>query len=266
MIAATGGAAGAAGGRLDMARECHIGLAFSSGANDARAMQLPETIVFDLDGTLVDSAPDLTAALNAALADLGREPVDPPTVRHLAGHGARVLIERGLALRGGGGEAEVARALPVFLTYYGAHIADTSLAYPGAEAALNALAAAGCRLAICTNKPVALAQALVAALGWSGRFAAILGGDSLAVRKPDPAPLLATIAAAGGDPATTVYVGDTDVDVATARAAGVPVVVAGFGFASGPPSELGGDAVIDHFDALLPVLAALQTLPTRDAA
>ncbi len=188
-------------------------------------MGWPATIVFDLDGTLVDSAPDLTAALNAALADAGRPAVDPQTVRHLVGHGARALIERGLALSGGGGEAEVARALPVFLDYYAAHIADGTRPYPGAAAALDALAAQGKRLAICTNKPVTLSVALIAALGWSGRFAANLGGDSLGVRKPDPAHLLATIAAAGGDPADTVFVGDTAVDVAAARAAHVPVIV-----------------------------------------
>ncbi len=220
-------------------------------------MAFPRTIVFDLDGTLVDSSPDLTAALNAALADAGRPAVDPATVRHLVGHGARALIERGLGLSGGGGEAEIARALPVFLAYYAAHIADGSRPYPGAAAALDALAARGCRLAICTNKPVALSRDLIAALGWSGRFAANLGGDSLDVRKPDPAHLLATIAAAGGDPAKTVYVGDTAVDVAAARAAGVPVIVAAFGFADRPAAELGGDAVIAGFAELEATIARL---------
>lgn len=215
------------------------------------------TIVFDLDGTLVDSAPDLTAALNAALADAGRPAVDPATVRHLVGHGARALIERGLARSGGGDEAAVARALPVFLDHYAAHIADGTRPYPGAAAALDRLAARGATLAICTNKPVALSAALVAALGWSGRFAANLGGDSLAVRKPDPAHLLATIAAAGGDPATTVFVGDTAVDVAAARAAGVPVIVCAFGFADRPAAELGGDAVIADFAGLDAALAAV---------
>lgn len=215
------------------------------------------TIIFDLDGTLVDSAPDLTAALNAALADAGRPAVDPATVRHLVGHGARALIERGLALSGGGGEAEIARALPVFLAHYGAHVADGTRPYPGCAAALDRLAARGATLGICTNKPVALSVALIAALGWSERFAANLGGDSLAVRKPDPAPLLATIAAAGGDLATSVFVGDTAVDVATARAAGVPVIVCAFGFADRPAAELGGDAVIADFAGLDAAIAAV---------
>lgn len=257
----------AAIGRLDMTGDCHIGLAFSSGANDSRGMarSLPDTVVFDLDGTLVDSSPDLTAALNVALAAVGRPAVDPATVRHLVGHGARALIERGLALSGGGDEAVIARALPAFLDYYSAHVADATLPYPGAAAALDALAAAGVTLAICTNKPVALSRALIAAIGWSGRFSANLGGDSLSVRKPDPAHLLATIAAAGGDPARTIYVGDTAVDVAAGRGAGVPVIVAGFGFGDRPAVELGGDAVIDHFDALLPALSKLKGTVARDA-
>ncbi len=218
-------------------------------------MGWPATIVFDLDGTLVDSAADLTAALNAALADAGRPAVDPATVRHLVGHGARALIERGLALSGGGSEAEMARALPVFLAHYRTHVADATRPYPGCEAALDRLAARGARLAICTNKPVALSAALVAALGWTGRFVANLGGDSLPVRKPDPAHLLATIAAAGGDPADSVFVGDTAVDVATARAASVPVIACGFGFADLPASELGADAVIERFADLEAAIA-----------
>lgn len=220
-------------------------------------MGLPQTIVFDLDGTLVDTAPDLTAALNVALAAERRPAVDPATVRHLVGHGARALIERGLALSGGGGEAGSARALPVFLEYYAAHIADGSRPYPGAEAAMDVLAANGVRLAICTNKPVALATALIDALGWTGRFAAIVGGDSLPVRKPDPAPLFAAIAQAGGDPAATVYVGDTSVDIATARAAGVPVIAVAFGFADQPVASLGADAVIDDFGELMAVATRL---------
>ncbi len=215
------------------------------------------TIVFDLDGTLVDSSPDLTAALNAALIDAGRPTIDPATVRHLVGHGARALIERGLALSGGGSAADVDRAMPVFLDHYAAHIADATRPYPGCDAALDRLAAAGATLAICTNKPAALSRALVAALGWTGRFAANIGGDSLPVRKPDPAPLLAAIAAAGGDVETSVFVGDTAVDVATARAAGVAVVACAFGFADRPARELGADAVIDDFAELDVALASL---------
>ncbi len=212
---------------------------------------LPGTIVFDLDGTLVDTSFDLTASLNHSLVAMGRPAVDAATVRHLVGHGARVLIERGLALSGGGSEAEIAQALPLFLDYYSRHVADGSRPYPGATSMLDALAAAGVRLAICTNKPVVLSRALIAALGWNDRFAANVGGDSLPVRKPDPAPLLAAIAAVGGDPADSVFVGDTSVDIATARAASIPVIAVSFGFADSPVAELGADAVIDHFDQLI---------------
>jgi len=220
-------------------------------------MRFPETIVFDLDGTLVDTGPDLTASLNHALGAIGRPPVAAATVRHLVGYGARALIARGLALSGGGDTATVDAALPRFLEYYAAHICDASRPFDGAAAALDRLAASGVRLAICTNKPVALSRALIAALGWSARFAANLGGDSLAVRKPDPAHVLATIAAAGGDPASAAFVGDSIVDVAAARAARIPVIAVSFGFADRPAAELGADRVIDHFDALAPVLAGL---------
>ncbi len=211
---------------------------------------LPKLVIFDLDGTLVDTAPDLCASLNHALASVGRPPVDAATVRHLVGHGARALIERGLALSGDGDEATIERALPAFLTYYAAHIAEGSRPYPGAEAAMNALAARGVTLAVCTNKPVALASQLIAALGWAGRFAAVLGGDSLAVKKPDGGHVQATARAAGCELAETIFVGDTSVDVAAARAAGVPVIVVSFGFADRSVAELGADDVIDYFSEL----------------
>ena len=217
----------------------------------------PGLVIFDLDGTLVDTAPDLCAALNHALSNVGRAAVDAATVRHLVGHGARALIERGLEQTGGGDPALAAQALPAFLDHYAAHIADGSQPYPGAAAALDGLAAAGVRLAICTNKPVALARQLLAALGWSGRFTAVLGGDSLPVRKPDGEHVAATARAAGVALASTVFVGDTTVDVAAARDAGIPVIVVGFGFADHPAAELGADAVIDRFDDLAAAIAGL---------
>ena len=142
--------------------------------------------------------------------------------------------------------------------YYAAHIADGSRPYKGVEAALDVLAGAGCVLAICTNKPVALSVKLIAALGWSERFAANLGFDSVPRAKPDPGHLLAAIAAAGGEPGTTVFVGDSITDTTTARAAGVPVVAVSFGFSDRPVVELGADVVIDHYDALVPALRGLS--------
>jgi phosphoglycolate phosphatase len=216
---------------------------------------LPQTIVFDLDGTLVDTAPDLTAALNHALSTLGRAPVDPASVRHMVGHGARKLLENGLAATGGSTPELVEAGVTPFLDYYATHICAGSRPYPGVEAAMDALTAAGSTLAVCTNKPQALADALIAALGWTARFAAVVGADSVPARKPDPGHLDATLAAAGGSRASCVFVGDSIVDVGTARAAGVPVIAVSFGFSDRPVEDLGADAVIDHYDELLAAMS-----------
>ncbi|MGL4541531.1 MAG: phosphoglycolate phosphatase [Polymorphobacter sp.] len=215
---------------------------------------LARTVVFDLDGTLVDTSSDLCAALNHVLRRFARPEVDPETVRHLVGHGARALIQRGLALAGDDDPALVEAAVPHFLRHYTDHIADGSRPYPGIDDVLDALAKAGVVTAVCTNKPEALARQLLGALGWQQRFAAVVGGDSLPVRKPDPAHVLGTIAAVGGAVETSVFVGDSSVDVAAARAARVPVVIVSFGFNDKPAAELGADAIIDHYDALLPLL------------
>lgn len=219
-------------------------------------MPLPfRTVVFDLDGTLADTAPDLTDALNHALGVLGRPPVPAESVRAMVGHGARALLAKGLEATGGGDAALVEAGFPIFLDWYEAHIADRSRPFPGVEAALDALAADGVALAVCTNKLERLARDLVAALGWDGRFAAIVGGDTLPVRKPDPAPLHHAIALAGGGPAA--FVGDSITDTDTARAAAIPCVALSFGFSDRPPEELGADRLIDHWDDLIPALASL---------
>lgn len=220
-------------------------------------MILPRTILFDLDGTLVDTAPDLAAAMNHVLAAHGRPPLPVDDVRHLVGHGARALISRGLAATGDARPDLVEASTPLFLQYYAAHIADGSRPFDGVTAALDALAAAGCRLAVCTNKPTALAVSLIEALGWGSRFAAIVGFDAVPRAKPDAGHVHATLAACGGDAATAVFVGDSATDVGAARNAGLPILLVSFGFTDRPAQELGGDAVIDHYDQLLPALAAL---------
>jgi phosphoglycolate phosphatase len=212
-------------------------------------------VAFDLDGTLVDTGPDLTASLNHALVELGRPPVPEASVRVMVGHGARKLLERGLAASGEVNEALIEEGFPLFLDYYADHICDRSLPFEGIERAMDALADGGIRLAVCTNKPEALTYLLLDALGWRGRFAAVVGGDSLPQRKPDPAPLHAAILQAGGGPAA--YVGDSTTDTDTARAAGVPCVAVTVGFADRPPEELGATALIDHFDELIPTLRRL---------
>ncbi|MDT7933637.1 MAG: phosphoglycolate phosphatase [Sphingomonadaceae bacterium] len=221
-------------------------------------MTLPATIVFDLDGTLVDTGPDLTTALNHALVTLGREPVPEADVRDMVGSGALKLIERGLARTGGEARELTAAMMPLFLEYYAAHIADLSRPYPGVAAALDALLAAECRLAICTNKNERLARQLIEALGWAHRFSAILGGDSLPVRKPDPEHLLATIRAAGGEAHSAAFVGDTHFDTQAGHAAGVPTVAVRFGFSAESVDDLGADALIAHYDELIPALHALM--------
>ncbi len=213
------------------------------------------TVVFDLDGTLADTAPDLTAALNHALRHLGRPPVPAEDVRHMVGHGARALLGKGLAATGAMTPELVEQGFPIFLDYYEAHIADGTRPFRGVGAALDALAARGAALAVCTNKLEGLAHQLIDALGWRDRFAAVVGGDTLPVRKPDPAPLRAAIDRAGGGPAA--FVGDSTTDTLTATAAGVPCIAVSFGFFDRPPAELGADLLIDHFDALLPALERL---------
>jgi phosphoglycolate phosphatase len=214
-----------------------------------------DLVVFDLDGTLADTALDLAAALNHALGTIGRPALPADAVRRMVGHGARMLLHRGLAATGDASEALIDQLMPAFLEHYADHIADHSRAFDGVDAALATLAAQGVRRAICTNKPEALTHKLVDALGWQGRFAAIVGGDTLPQRKPDPAPVLAAIDRAGGGRA--VFVGDSISDTDAARAAGIPCVALTFGFSDRPADQLGATALIDHFDQLVPTLDRL---------
>ena len=216
------------------------------------------TIVLDLDGTLIETAPDLCAALNHALAEAGRAPVPLAGVRSMIGDGARAMLHKGLSATGGAlPEAEMAHWFDVLLEHYGRNIAEHSHAFPGVPEVLEDLAQAGLKLGVCTNKPVALSLELFHQLGLRDRFQAILGGDSLPVRKPDPGHILGTLAAMGVAPARAVMVGDSANDVNAARNAGIPVVVVSFGYTTTPAAELGADALIDHFHELPAALAAL---------
>ena len=215
------------------------------------------TIAFDLDGTLVDTAPDLVAALNHALARLGVPPVPDREVRAMVGHGARRLVERGLAAAGSDDPALVETGVAHFLDHYRAHIAVGSRPFDGVEAALDRLAGDGLRLAVCTNKPESLSRALLAALGWEARFAAVLGADSRPWRKPDPRHLLDTLAAAGGEPGRAVYVGDSMTDSLAASAARVPFVLVSHGYSPEPLGQVPADARIDHFAELPAAVAGL---------
>ena len=225
-------------------------------------IRLPDTIVFDLDGTLVDTGPDLTAALNHALGELGRSPVPLAQVRDMVGHGARKLLERGLAATGEMTTDLIDAGFPLFMDFYRTNICVHSVPYPGVERAMDALATAGARLAVCTNKPQGLSEQLLGALGWTDRFAAIVGADAVPERKPHPDHLLTTIARAGGERASTAYVGDSIVDVTTAKAADVPVIAVSFGFPDRPVETLGADQIIDNYDELIPALSRLGASAT----
>jgi len=220
------------------------------------------TIVFDLDGTLVDTAPDLLGSLDVLFAREGLEPIDPVEGRTMIGGGVKRLIERGLAQQGRTfTPAQVDELFGIYVAHYAEHIADLSRPYPGVEAALDELEARGDRLAICTNKLAWLAVRLLERLGLAARFDAICGQDTFGIQKPDPEVLRRTIAAAGGEIADAIMVGDSATDVRTARAAGVPVIAVDFGYTEVPVAALNADRIISHFDALPTALQALTRPP-----
>lgn len=208
-------------------------------------------LVFDLDGTLADTARDLIGTLNVLLTREGLPAVAPAAARDLVGAGARALIERGFALHNAPLPSErIEPMVADFLAHYEAHIADETRLFPGARAALDRFRDEGFRLAICTNKPERLARLLIERLAVADRFDAICGRGSFPVHKPDPQMLHLTVAAAGGDPARTILVGDSRTDVDTARNAGAPVIAVDFGYTDVPVAALSPDRIISHFDEL----------------
>jgi phosphoglycolate phosphatase len=217
------------------------------------------TIIFDLDGTLVDTAPDLIATLNAILGAEGLPAVPDDEARGLIGQGARRMLERGLATAGRNG-ADLDRLFRDFIAYYADHIADRSRPFPGVEVALDTLAARGCTFAVCTNKLESLSVRLLTSLGLAGRFVTICGQDTFGVHKPHPEALLGTLHRAGGSLDSAVMVGDSLTDIATAKAAMMPVVAVDFGYTDVPVKDLGPDKVISHYrhlpDAVEMLLAA----------
>jgi len=216
------------------------------------------TIVYDLDGTLADTAGDLMATLNAILAREGLKPLPIGNARSMIGAGARALIARGFAASGKTLDPQTLEALfGDFLAHYNAHIVDHTRLYPGVEQALDSLARLGWRQAVCTNKIEASAKLLLAKLGIAGRFDFICGQDTFGVAKPDAEPLIRTIAALGGARERAIMVGDSGADIKTARAAGVPVIAVDFGYSDVPVAELGPDRMISRFDELA---AACMTL------
>ena len=208
-------------------------------------------IAFDLDGTLVDTAPDLVGTLNVILAEEGLRPLALAHARDLIGHGARRLLERGFQAAG---EPLADDRMPAlfdrFIARYRAHIADESRPFPGVVDALETLKAGGARLAVCTNKPTGLSNALLEALDLARLLDAVIGPDAAPAAKPDPRHLEAAIAAAGGSNDRAIMVGDAATDAGAARALRVPLILVSFGYTETPAAELAPDILIDHFDAL----------------
>jgi phosphoglycolate phosphatase len=216
------------------------------------------TIVFDLDGTLIDTAPDLIDTLQIILARLGLPRIAHETARRMIGGGARVLLERALAEEGRPvNKAEMEQIYAAYIEHYAAHIADRSRPYPQLEATLDRLASDGHRLAVCTNKLEWLSRKLLDTLHLSRRFAAICGADTFGVMKPDPEVLRQTIRRAGGEPSTAVMIGDSGTDIRTARAADVPIVAVDFGYTEVPIAALQPDRIISRYDELPDAVASL---------
>ncbi len=231
-------------------------------------MTSPYTVIFDLDGTLVESAPDLVDALNATLALEGVAALPEAQVRSLLGAGARALIERGLKVAGRSVPKERTDELfAAFLEHYQDHIADRSHTYPGLEAALDRLTAAGFKLAVATNKLEGLSVSLLDKLGLTSRFVTICGQDTFReadgrnIPKPDKRMLLGTIAKARTSPERAIMVGDSRTDVDAARNAGVPVIGVTFGYTDAPIQTFSPDQVISHFDQLWDAVNALARQP-----
>src|SRR5579872_5166890 len=218
-------------------------------------------LIFDLDGTLVDTAPDLLEATNAVLAARGRPAIDPSTLRHMVGFGAHRLIAQAMEATGAAAAPEEMPALTeIFIDHYRAHLADFSRPFAGVEATLAGLKAGGARLGVLTNKPEALTAPLLDRLGMAGYFTAIYGAGKKEYTKPDPRifhDVVRDLFAGAGDTGSAVMIGDSITDLQTARAAGAPCILLTYGYTPVPVTELGADLVLDDF-AQLP--AALQNL------
>lgn len=221
--------------------------------------------VFDLDGTLAHTAPDLVAAANAMLAEENLPPMPVSAAEKTAGFGGKALLRKGFELAGRPiDESVVDRLYAPFLLHYENYICDDSHLYPDVVTVLDELTDKGWKIAICTNKPERLARILMERLEILDRFGALIGADTLPVRKPDPAPMLAAIARAGGSAEHAVMIGDTETDLKTARAVGAPCVMTSFGYSPVAAKSLGPDAVIDAFHELPDVLNTV--LPRRISA
>ena len=220
------------------------------------------TIVFDLDGTLAETAPDIMATLNVILQQEGLAALPLEKARVLVGAGAKALIERGFNVSGVALAPERLEALfAEFLEIYAGRVVEKSHLYEGVVTALDRLSARGMKLAVCTNKPIRHTMLILNAFGITGKFSAIAGRDTFPVFKPDPRHLTLTIDAAGGAIGRAIMVGDSKTDITTAKAANVPVIAVPFGYTDVPIETLNPDIVIPHFDLLEEAVDTLLAFP-----
>jgi phosphoglycolate phosphatase len=217
-------------------------------------------LLFDLDGTLVDTLPDLTSALNEVLRERGYPPLLPNEVKPMIGDGMPMLLARGFAARGADA-AEAPAMQPRFIEIYEAHASDSSRPYPGVPETLAGLRAQGYGTAVCTNKPQHATQQVLRSMGLDGLFDGFAGGDRFAVKKPDPGHLLGLIALLGADRRRAAMIGDSENDALAAHAATLPLLLMGYGYARSDPARLGADRVLHRFDELPEALAALGLTP-----
>ena len=218
---------------------------------------LPALVVFDLDGTLIDSAADLAAAINSMLADFGREPLAVPEVRRMIGDGVAMLVARALVARQCE-RVDQAEAAQIFMRHYEADATSRTSAFAGADEALQALQAAAIPLAVCTNKPERISSRILVKLGLAKYFARVVGGDSLPCRKPDPRVLRHLLEAFGAGPQDVLLVGDSEVDAATASSAGVPFVLMKHGYRRGPAEAISCVAALDALGQLPALIRTLR--------
>jgi phosphoglycolate phosphatase len=224
----------------------------------------PAAVVFDLDGTLIDSIPDVVGALNRLLAEEARRPLSLDEGRRMVGEGARAMVERGFAATGSrAADHAMADLTRRYIAFYRAAPAADTIIYPGVMAVLDQLCAAGVNMGVCTNKPDEMSRLVLHELDMARYFNSVIGGGALPVQKPDARHLFAVLEEMGADPSAAVYVGDSPVDIETARNANVPVVAVSYGYSRIDPDSLGADVLIDDFHDLPGALADAHSLGRR---
>ncbi|MGI9508675.1 MAG: phosphoglycolate phosphatase [Geminicoccaceae bacterium] len=226
-----------------------------------------DAVVFDLDGTLVDTAPDILAYLNDMLDELGRPGLDLETMRPMIGDGVRRLLIRGLEASGGvPDDLDIEALFHRYLERYAAEPVRSSQPYEGVVETLEILMEAGIKLGVCTNKPQVPTDRLLARLGLDRFFGIVIGGDALSIKKPDPAHLLAVLERLNVAPVRAALVGDSETDLKTARSAGTLCILVTFGYTAIPASDLGADQIIDHYQNLIPTLTRHHRLTATKPA